>query len=94
MQEPIEERSGDHGIVEHLAPVCEAPVGGEDHRAPLVTGVDQLKEQAAAVGDDRQVADLVDDQERGTAEEADLVVQPAPRSALDSAQTRSASVTK
>jgi hypothetical protein len=36
-----------------------------------------LEEQAAAIGDDRQVADLVDDQERGTAEEADLVVQPA-----------------
>ena len=40
-------------------------------------GVDQLEEQAAAVGDDRQVADLVDDQQGGAAEEADLIAQPA-----------------
>jgi hypothetical protein len=77
MQEPIEERGGNHRVAEDLAPLGKAPVGGEDHGAPLVASVDQLEEQAAAIGDDRQVADLVDDQKRGTAEEADLVAQPA-----------------
>jgi hypothetical protein len=48
-----------------------------DHRAPLVARVDQLEEQAATIGDDWQVANLVDDQERSAAEEADLVAQPA-----------------
>jgi hypothetical protein len=77
VQESVEERGGDDWVAEDLAPLGEAPVGGEYHRAPLVAGVDQLEDQAAAIGDDRQVADLVDDQERGTTEEADLVVQPA-----------------
>lgn len=59
VQEPIEERGGDHRVAEDLAPLGKAPVGGEDHRAPRVSRVDQLEEQAAAIGDDRQVADLV-----------------------------------
>ena len=88
VQEPIEERGGDHRIAEDLAPLGEAAVGGEDHRAPLVAGVDQLEEQVAAIGDDRQVADLVDDQERGAAEEADLVAQPALALGLGRARRR------
>jgi hypothetical protein len=75
MEEAVEERSGDDRVAEDLAPLGEAAVGGQDHRALFVAGVDQLKEQAAAIGDDRQVADLVDNQERGAAEEADLVAQ-------------------
>ena len=43
----------------------------------LVAGVDELEEQVAAAGDDRQVADLVDDEQRRPAEEADALVQPA-----------------
>jgi hypothetical protein len=54
-------------------PLGEAAVGGQDHGPALVARIDQLEEQVAAVGDDRQVADLVDDQEGGAAEEADLV---------------------
>ena len=77
VQEPVEERGGDHGIAEDLAPLGKAPVGGEDHGATLVARVDQLEEQAAAVGDDRQVTNLVDDQQGSAAEEADLVAQPA-----------------
>ena len=77
MQEPIEERGGDDRIAEHLAPLGKAAVGGQDHRAALVARVDQLEEQVAAAGDDRQVADLVDDQQRGAAEEADALAQPA-----------------
>src|SRR3954451_23568713 len=37
--------------------------------------VDQLEEQVAAAGHDRQVADLVHDQQRRPAEEADLLAQ-------------------
>ena len=77
VQEAVEEGGGHHGVAEDLAPLGEAPVGREDHRAPLVSSVDQLEEQAAAIGDDWQVADLIDDQERSAAEEADLVAQPA-----------------
>ena len=58
-------------IAEHLAPFGEAAVGGEDHGALLVSGIDELEEQIAAAGRDRQVSDLVDDQQRGSGQEAD-----------------------
>ena len=77
VEQAVEQRGGDDGIAEDLAPFGEAAVGGQDHGALLVAGVDELEEQIAAAGDDRQVADLVDDQQRGAAEEADRLAQAA-----------------
>jgi len=37
VQEAVEHRRGDDGIAEHFTPLCEAAVGGEDHRALLVS---------------------------------------------------------
>src|SRR5207249_3162611 len=31
VQEPVEDRGGDHGVAAHLAPLAEALVGREDH---------------------------------------------------------------
>ena len=70
-----EQRDGDDGIAEHVTPLREAAVGGEDHRALLVTGVDQLEEHVGAAGGDRQVADLVDDEQARPGQEADLVAE-------------------
>ena len=39
--------------------------GGQDHRAPFMPGVDQLEEQPTSVFRERQVADLVHDQQPG-----------------------------
>src|SRR5260221_14165846 len=75
MEQPIEQRGGDDRAAEDVAPFGEASVGGEDHCALLVPRVDQLEEEVAAAGGDRQVADLVDDQQRGPAEEADAFAQ-------------------
>src|SRR5512132_2723749 len=75
MEEPIEQRRGDDRVAEDVAPFGEAAVGGEDHRPLFVAGIDQLEEQVAAAGDDRQVADLVDDEQRGAAEPADAFAQ-------------------
>jgi hypothetical protein len=75
VQEAVQEGCRDDGIAEDLAPFGKAAVGGEDHG--VVAGVDQLEEQVAAALDDRQVADLVDDQERGAAEPADALAQQA-----------------
>src|SRR3546814_6923715 len=75
MEQSIEERGGDDRIAEHLAPFGKAAVGGEDHGAAFIAGVDQLEEQVAAAWDDRQVADLVDDQQGRSAEEADALRQ-------------------
>ena len=41
----------------------EAAVRGQDHGAALVTSIDELEEQIAAAGYDRQISDLIHDQE-------------------------------
>ncbi len=69
VQESIEQSGGDHGIAEYLAPFGKAAIGREDHGAAFVSGIDELEEQIAAAGDDRQVPDLIDDQQRGPAQE-------------------------
>jgi len=68
MEQSVEERGGDDGIAEDVTPFGEAAIGGEDHGALLVAGVDELEEEIAPAGNDRQVADLVDDQECRPAE--------------------------
>src|SRR5215211_5223684 len=75
VQEAVEQRSRDDGIAKDLAPFGKAAIGGEDQGSLLVAGVDQLEEEVAATGHDRQVADLVDDQESGSAEEPDPLLQ-------------------
>lgn len=77
VEQAVEQGGGDDGVAEHLAPFGKAAVGGEDHGAALVAGVDQLKEQVPAAGDDGQVADLVDDEQLWPAEEPDALAQRA-----------------
>lgn len=77
LQQAVEQRGGDDRVAEHLTPLGEPTVGGEDHGAAFVASVDQLKEQVAATGDDRQIADLVDDQQREPAEEPQALAQRA-----------------
>ena len=67
VKQAVEQGRGDDGIAEELAPFGEAAVGGEDHGAFFVAGVDELEEQIAAAWHDRQVADFVDDEERRAA---------------------------
>ena len=50
MQQAVEQRGGDHRIAEDLAPFGEAAIGGQDHRAALVAGIDELEEQIAPAG--------------------------------------------
>ena len=59
VKEPVQEGRGHDGITEELAPFGKAAVGGEDHGAFFVAGVDELEEQIAAAGNDGQVADFV-----------------------------------
>jgi hypothetical protein len=57
-------------VVEDLAPGGDAAVGGEDDRAVLIAAGDDLEEVAGGLGRERQVAELVDDQQRGAVPEA------------------------
>ena len=76
VEEAVQQGCRDDGIAEDLAPFGEAAIGGEDHRPFFVAGVDELEEEVGAAGGDRQVADLVDDEQAGAAVEAELLGQP------------------
>lgn len=45
VEQPVQDRGGDHWITEDLAPFGKALVQGEDHTAPFVPGRDQGKER-------------------------------------------------
>jgi hypothetical protein len=77
VKQPVEQCRGYDRIAEYLAPLGEAPVGGEDHGALLVTGIDQLEEQIAGAGTDAQVSDLIDDEQLRATEIADPFAQPS-----------------
>ena len=82
VKEPVQEGRGDDGIIKNFAPFGKAAIGGEDHGALFVAGVDELEEQIAAAGNDGQVADFVDDEQGKSAEEPDLLAQGAFTSGL------------
>lgn len=63
MEQAVEQSRGHDCIAEDFAPFGEAAIGGEDHCALFVTGVDELEEQVSTPGDHREVADLVDDEQ-------------------------------
>ena len=77
VQQSVEQCGCDHMVAEHLTPFGEAAIAGEDHGAALVTCVDQLEEQIARPGADRQIANLVDDQQRCPAQEPDTLAERA-----------------
>jgi hypothetical protein len=77
VQEAVQEGGCYNLIAEDVAPFGEAAVGGKDHCAALVTSVDQLEEEVSPTRRDGQVANLVDDQQRGAAQIADAFAQGA-----------------
>jgi hypothetical protein len=75
VEEPVEDGGGDDRVAEHLAPLGEALVGGQDHAAALVASRDQGEEGGggrAVVGPD---AELVDDQHLGGELDAQVAVE-------------------
>ena len=72
---PIQQRGGDDGIAEDVAPFGKSSVGGHDHCAFFVSCVDQLEEQICAALGDGQVANFIDDEQRGLSIEPNLFSQ-------------------
>ena len=68
---------GDRHVVvgEELTPGGEVLVGGDDHRAVLVQGIDQLEQVVSGLAVHRQVAQLVDDQQVELLQRGDLLFQ-------------------
>jgi transposase len=78
----VVDESVDHGgghdvVAEDLAPAAELFVAGDDQRGPLVAAGHQLEEQVGGFGFERDVADLVDDEQRVAAEADEFGLQPA-----------------
>ena len=77
MRQAIDERSGHDLVAQDLAPLLEAFIGGQHSGCALIAPVDELEEEHGAGLADRQVADLVDDQERRIGEDLEAASQLA-----------------
>jgi hypothetical protein len=75
VDEAVDERGGDHRVAEDLAPGFEAAVWGDDDRAAFVATRDEREQQVCGLVLERQVADLVDDDQRVALDPLELVVQ-------------------
>src|SRR5690242_8002192 len=69
VQEPVEHGGGDGSVAEGSGPVGDADVGGQDGAGAQVSLVDDLEQGGRAVGGQGEVAELVDDEQAGAAEE-------------------------
>ena len=74
MQQAIQDGRGHDLVSEHLAPVADRLVGGEQYAAALVALGDDLEQQMGGAGRHRQIAELVDHQQvrLGEAAQADV----------------------
>ena len=76
VHDAVDDRGGHVAVAEHLAPPSELQVRG-GHHAPLPVGIrDDLEQEPGPVDADRQVAQLVDDQQPGAAYRAQFRVEP------------------
>ena len=82
MEHPVEQCSGHDLVAEDPAPLLEALVRRQHGRGVAVAPVDELEEEDGATLGDRQVADLVDDQECRVGQRLEAAVEPAGRLGL------------
>jgi hypothetical protein len=77
VDEPVDHGCGNDVVTEDIAPADEGFVAGDDQARAFVAGRDELEEQVRGFGFERDVADLVDDQQRDPTE-LDRCVLPVP----------------
>ena len=66
MQQPIQDRRGQGAVmVEDRGPLLEGAVGGQDQRPLFIAQRDDLEEQIGACLVNREIAELVKDEQRG-----------------------------
>ncbi len=76
VEQPIEDRSRDHGITEDLAPLRETFVGRQDDAAPLVACRYQGEEGCGRDAVARPHPEFIDDQNLGRQVDPKPAVQP------------------
>jgi hypothetical protein len=77
VDESVDHGGGDDVVAEDFAPAAEWLVGCDDQRGSFVAGADELEEQVGGFGFERDVADLVDDEQRVAAEPDELALESA-----------------
>ena len=65
MEESVQDGRGDDGISEQFLPVEKALVGGKDRRAFFIPIGDELKEEVSFLAVHREIANLIDNHQRG-----------------------------
>src|SRR5208282_3967745 len=63
MGQAVEHGGGHLGVTEHLRPIGEGEIGGDQQRRVLVELADQMEQQLPAGLAEREIAQLVDDDE-------------------------------
>ena len=76
VQQAIENGGGHHRVAEDRAPLPDGAVRGDQHAAALVSAGDELEEQVRRIRVERQVAELVDDQQLRLGEEGEPFLEP------------------
>ena len=77
VDEPVDHGGGHDVIAEYFAPAAEGFVAGDDEAGSFVAGCDELEEQVRGFRFEGDVADLIDDQQRVTAEADQFRLQVA-----------------
>src|SRR4051794_170266 len=77
VDEPVDHRGGDDVVAEDLAPAAERLVAGDDQARAFVAARDEHEHQIRGLRVERDVADLVDDQQRDPLQASEFVVEAA-----------------
>ena len=75
VEQAVEQGARDHGVAKDLTPGAEALIAGEQDRAPLIAPGDELEKEIGSLPVDRDVPDLVDDQELGLGEQFEALLE-------------------
>ena len=63
MKQPVKDSRSNDRITEDFVPLTKTSIRGQDHRSSFIAPGDELEEEVSAVAVDRNIADLVDDEE-------------------------------
>jgi hypothetical protein len=75
VDEPVDQGRGHHRVAQDLVPLLEGAVRGDDDRAACVAARDEREQQVGRLALERQVADLVDDEQVVALEAAQLALE-------------------
>ena len=78
VNDTVDHRGGDREVAEHVTPAGEGQIARHDERGMFVAGGHELEEQVRGVLVERDIADLVDDQQTVTAQPDELGSEFAP----------------